>query len=324
MKPTKNDYIVANDGKRNWLVQVTSVSDTAIYGHLEKDRELGAKDAQFTHSQVVANLGPNPPHGSVFGCKVEPFWKTLMHEDWGKVFTFHRPKKEDWQSLSKALSKAYRILKANGCTEFMDTGNLNLYWYGKPRGKYSGMYHYKTVQGNPADRMILAPKNLEALVYVVLHEAAHGVWCRQLDSSIHAKWVKLYHSYMKEVRHTGEQLIKLKKEFIKDSLSVEAFATNIGDDTVHELFQNCIAIVRRKTSLSVRAIDLLAESGNLDILEANWPSVIEDTVSEVAVSEYATTCPEEFFAESMAFHLSGFKLPKRVAAAVAHTLKGLS
>jgi hypothetical protein len=311
-------YVIGNDGKKNWLLQVSSVNDNMVYGHLDNRRAYEPQQGEFSMHQIVAVLGKNPAPGSAYGLVIEPFLRTLEHEFWGNVHLHARLKKEERTSLKKALTDIGRKLTKHKLDGFLQAGNLEVE-VRPPKGKYTGMYHYKIKDGENMDRMILRPKTGIPMDYVVAHESGHGVWYRLMTPQQQARWIKMYHSYTKMKDFEPHHIRKLRDSYIEDSVSLRDFRGQLEEAQIL-LFDNLIGSLCGNTRLTARHLDLLAETGELATIKDVWPTHVEDSDFEIAITEYGTKNPEEFFAESFAYWLLGNNLPKRIASAMEKTI----
>jgi hypothetical protein len=314
-------YVIGNDGKKNWLMQVSSINDGTVYGHLDSNRAYAPQQGEFTLKQIVAVLGEKPAPGSAYGCTVEPFVRTRVHPEWGNVHWHLWMPKTESIALKKALDSISKRLSKAKLFGFVEAGNLEME-IRPPKGRYTGMYHYRIKDGENLDRMILRPKLGVPMDYVVAHESGHGVWYRLMTPGQHARWIRLYHSYTKLKEFEPHHLRKLRDDYIADSVPVRDFRGQLEEAQVL-LFDNLISTMCGNTRLTAKHLDTLAETGTLDTIKESWPTHIEDSDFEIAVTEYGTKAPEEFFAEAFAYWLLGQKLPKRVQAAMEKTVKAI-
>lgn len=321
MKILQNDYVIGNDGKKNWLLQVSSVNDNMVYGHLDLNRAYSPSPGEFMLSNIVANLGQRPPPGNAYGCLIEPFVKSSIHTDWGDIHWHVWMAKSERLALKKGLDNIASKLKSQKLFGFVSSGNLAIE-VRPPKGQFAGMYHYKTVKGEAKDRMILKPKHDVDMGYLVAHESGHGVWFRLMSSRMHARWIRLYHSYMKTTAYSPHDLRKLRDSYIEDSMSVKDFRSQLPEEACI-VFDSCISTLCSDTRISQRSLDILASNGMLDTIKEDWPLSMSDSDFDIALTEYGTKNPEEFFAEAFALHITGKQLPKRVNSVMQKTLKAV-
>lgn len=318
----QGDYVIGCEDKRNTLIQVSSVNDGMVYGHVDKNRAYTPQQAEYKLKDIVAHLGRKPQPGNAYGCVIEPFVQTLVHPDWGNVHWFAWHSKDQKKSIKRALDNVAHKLKAKRLFGFVEAGNLETE-VRPPKGKYTGMYHYSIKKGENLDRMVLRPHSEEASMdYVIAHESGHGVWYRLLTQSQQARWIRLYHSYTKMLDFSPHDIRKLRDSYIEDSVPLRDFRGQLEEAQVL-LFDNLIGTLCANTRLTSRHLDTLAANQALDTIKDVWPKNVEDSDFEIAVSEYGTKSPEEFFAESFAYWLVDKKLPKRIQAAMDKTTSSL-
>lgn len=316
------DYVIGQDEKgRKYLAQVVKIRGDKVHVALDKDRAYKPQNAMFETSQIVAVLGHEPAHGTAYGCKVEPYRSTLVHPEWGNVHLFVKKTKADLKALRTGFDRVAAKLKRHGIFGFVAQGALETE-VRPPSGKYSGMYKFSNKGGEPQDRMLLKPTPESAFDRVIAHEAGHGVWFRLLNAKLQARWVNLYHSYMKLKQFEPHAIRKLRDQYIEDSLPVAEFRSGLDEDA-SAMFDLLIGSVSSTTRLANKHLDLLAANGDLGVIHDSWPLHLEDSDHEIVVSEYASTSPEEFFAEAFCNWLLGVKLPKRVTKAIEKTVSAV-
>lgn len=311
-------YVIGNDGRRNWLMQVSSCLDSVVYGTLDKDRAYSPTDGEFNIRQIVAVLGPNPHAGNAYGCQIEPYERTLIHPQWNNVHWFVRMPKPEKTALKTSLDRVAKLLTSKRLFGFVAGGELQME-IRPPRGKYTGMYHFVNKDGGPQDRMILRPKMGVPTDYVVAHESGHGVYYRLMTDQQRARWIRLYHSYMKMQAFEPADIERLRDAYIEENQHVKDFRGQLEESDVL-LFDNLIGTLCGTTRLTTRHLNELASDGSLETIRESWPVHVDDSDFEIVVSEYGSKNPEEFFAEAFAFWLLGNKLPKRVLAAMEKTV----
>lgn len=317
----KGYYVVGHDGKRNWLMQVSSVNDDMVYGHLDSNRAYNPQQGEFNKKNIVAILGEKPVAGNAYGCLIEPYLQTLVHPDWGNVHWHVSMPKADKLALKSALDSVAKTLKKEKLFSFVSAGSLELE-VRPPKGKYTGMYHFVNKNNEALDKMVLRPKMGVPMNYVIAHESGHGVWYRLLSKRQQARWISLYKSYTKIKDFEPHHLRKLRDSYLADSVPINDFRGQLEEDQVL-LFDNLISTLCGNTRLTRRHLDTLAETGLLDTIKELWPVHVDDSDFEIAVTEYGTKSPEEFFAEAFAFWLLKNKLPKRIQAVMDKTVANL-
>lgn len=317
----KGQYVVYRtgaEGKSTSWGLVDAETDTQAQGINEKS--LPYKDGeQFSvHKRdVIALLGKRPHFGTSYGCRIEPFHRTVESEAWGSLHFFMKMEEEDKGHLKTGLSKVHQKLKKAGLTGFLPL-DIELR---NAKGKYAGSYASTTKPG-VRDRMTLHPKDWSDSLYIVAHESGHGVWYCLMGPKARAQWVTLYHSYLAVTECDAQTVKGLRDDFCGQALEhVRDFKGQLAEE-VAPVFDLCIEHITTYHGISVTNIDNLIEAEHGKFLKTLWPSArVLKTDYEYPVSEYAATKPEEFFAEAFAFWLRGTKLPKKVQSLMDTTLQ---
>lgn len=317
----RNTYVVGHESNKNWLMYVSSHKDGILYGTLDADRAYNPRQSSFREDQIVALLGAQPPAGSAYGCVIEPFQRTLHHEAWGDVHLFDRVSKQDKEILKRSLDKIASRLRKHHLFGWVQAGALALEL--RPaKGRYTGMYYYRTRAEGPCDRMILRPQDYSVCDYVIAHESGHGVWYRSLSDQSRARWVQLYHSYTSFKQIEARRIRAIRDEYLRANAHVADHRSGLDEEHTR-LFDTMVRSLCDATRLKVKHLDALADEGDLSSVKDAWPHEALMCDFDVAVSEYGTKNPEEFWAESFAFWLTGKILPPRIKKALERALQGV-
>lgn len=322
---SKGDYVIYVDGdKRKHLVEVRNLGEGTLGGVLDKNRAYSPENVKFQRKHIIANLGPNPSPGTAYGCNVEVYRNSVESSLWGDIHFFRRMKKEEKTLLKDSLKKVGSWLVKRKLDSFLPI-NVEV----RPqKGRYAGIYHWKggKKDENSRDVMTLRPKDAlidnSYLTYVVAHECFHGIWYNCVPDSIKARWIKLYHSYLKFSEATKKDIENVKKDFFSKPQTLHDYESQFEDENEElVIFKRCIDWVRDNHSLSVQNINTLINN-DPDFLEELWPTyemLMPDY--DVVISDYAMTKVEEFFAEAGAFYFTHQqKLPGKISKAMDKTL----
>lgn len=326
------DYIIVRKDEKNHLVHLTS-KDTkgkSLYGILEKGRHLEPTTIEFADKEVIAQLGPKPTPGTAYGCKIEPWKRTLPHDFWGDVHIFRDLPKEEKTALKIALdaqAKFFTKLRLG----FFAPVSMEIR---PPNGTYSGMYKY-TGKDDVQDTIILSPRSFaepnssQDLIkprywtnYVICHEGFHGVWFRGCDNRIKARWIDAYHATLKLSETEPKQVIKLGRKFVDSATSMEDFIGGRSEED-KALFEACISWIKDTHNLKQDHLSILVSCGQHDSIGKMWPTErILDKDFEIPLGKYASKNPEEFFAEAASIHFGGkVQIPKNILALLEKTIK---
>jgi hypothetical protein len=318
----QNDYVIFRDDKgRHHLVQVTSKDNRdEVTGILERDRAYDPKSVSFERSAVVASLGPDPVFGTAYGCKVEPYQNTRHHRFWGDVHFFRKLEPIERKAIKIALDEVAETLTKLKLTDFAPL-DVEI----KPAsGRYAGSYKY-TGKDDVRDLMKLHPKSFvdpmsdESMVrpkawtiYLLMHEAAHGIWYRMVPNSIKARWIKAYHSTVVLKSTSADVVQKLGRQFTKAQQHFTDFRSELPEEHC-ELFDACLTWIKNYHSLSQHNLNVLVEAQDFELLGTLWPTEeLLDTDHEIPLGEYASKNVEETFAEAFAlYYAAKIKIPKQ-------------
>jgi len=309
----KDHYVILWVQDKKKLGQVVKKDTDYLQVVLEEGRPDPETRQELTiePADVILNLGPEPVHGSVHGCKVEPWHQTVDSDFWGQIHFFRKLCKEDKAELKKGMHAAQKALKKHRLSAF-----LPLDVEVRPaQGKYSGRYKYRQ---KGTDTLTLNPKDFHpaSVPHLVTHESAHGVWFRMVPQHLKAKWVQLYHAYTELTASTPQEIATLREELERSNMTVGQFKKASG---MTDMLKECLDYVKRKHGLTVQHVDILLDSD--ESVAKYWPKTIQLFDIDIPVTDYSKESPEEFFAESLAMYLLGTKLPSRIEKAIRQTLQ---
>ncbi len=312
----KGDYIVFEDTKKFALLQITGVNDDEVYGILEKNRAYDPVNHTVSKSDIVVNLGQRPPSGNVYGCLIEPYFRSETI-DWGDLHWHIRPSKEERQSVKAELAKCLKILTRHKLMSFLPISiEVRL-----PKGRHAGSYKC-VYDEDKTDVMVIRPKEGLDLRHVVLHESGHAVWNRILKSAKgKSKWIQAYHKHVQLAEIDSKIVIRLLKDLTESQERISDFRGQQEEDDAIVL-DTIIDYIADYHSLTLKDLNTLTEAG--ESLAPYWPKhklEISDLVPEV--TEYSVKNVEEYFCECFALHLAGKKLPKAVTLLLDKTLTSL-
>ena len=321
MKILKGDYAIGREGKRSFVFQITGTNEEEVWGVLEKDRCYEATNITIPRSQLVANLGAAPAIGRAYGCEVEPFFRSTVHEFWGNVHYFYKPTKEERSKFNKLLDKAEARLKKFGITKFFP---LDVEMR-QARGKTAGTFMYKHKGEDTRNVIQFFPKAEVPNDHTLFHEVGHGVLIHMFTSPKgRAKWIRAYHSAV----HIAETETQKLKKLLKAVESKDHGEENLRDfqgqleESEAETLDLVLDYISDMHSLNRKELDILLEDG--DSIASMWPTKpLESSDMRSIVTEYAMRSWEEFFCESFALHLTGKKLPKSITSLMETTLTRL-
>lgn len=320
-----DDYLVIKYNNKPALGLVIGPKRLLLEKGVEEDDSTVV--TEFKPEDVIANLGKNPEVGKVFNIQVEPYQRTVQIPDWGQLRIYRSGvKKSEKNTLFAAFKKAAAILTKQNALGFVKSmSHLELRSRG---GKWAGTYKYVRTKDDAAKDVISInniPLDDEAyLIYVLLHEASHGIWFRQVPKTIKAKWLSLYAKRI-TVKSFGEKRMqKLVESIVKYDGSINDYMREMADEEEILIIKEAIAHIRKVHKLDRFDLDLIHDSGDKERLHDLWPKLADIGNPTYDPTEYALTNPKEFFAECLSYYLVGRKLSKDLMVACEKTLEKLT
>lgn len=320
-------YVVFSQGTKKLLAQVYSIGDSTITATLDKNRQQSPEEVTFNKDDILAVLGQKPPLGSVFGVSVEPYWKTIDHDDWGEIHVYCRPNKTQWKAVKDGLSQAWKTLEREKLTGFVEAGNLRIELRGA-KGKNLGMYYHRQKGETAADRMFFRLQETDhpdLYREVVLHESGHGVFYRLMTPQQRATWIKLHKRFAKFAQHTKNDIVRMRTLFLKSRQFLKDFAADLTDEAEILLFHECISNMRANYRLKSQHIDELMEVGDIQTISDMWPKdALDYTDFEQAINDYASSNPHELMAEAFRLYHTKTQLPEVIKNVLEKQLRACS
>ena len=318
MKLVQGSYVILKlANNKPELIRCTVADGNSFKGMIEKEKEVDGKSAtvlEFEKNDVMAVLGKKPKVGKVYGLNIEPLVRREHYRFWGDARIYNWFDDEQLKLLKEGLEEAYYVLKKNRVAGPFKV-ELEVR---QPQGKMAGMYKHRPKA--ETDILIIKPeKAMEDLRYIIFHEYAHGIWYRMMTPKMRLQWVKMYHKYI-TLQEIKEKELKQILGEVESLGSVRAFMRECDEDTkvqMKEILKHILNI----HSLSVNHLEMLLDDG--ESISDYWPSSIEMSEKEIAITDYARKSPEEFFAEAIAHKFSGRKIPKAVEELYTKTMSRL-
>lgn len=276
----------------------------------------------FTYEEedVLAGLGPEPFHGKVIGVDVAPYRKTIRTEQFGPIHLFRKVPKKEMAALRDAMKIVYGRFKKQASVAFLPLYQTRIL---PKKGKYAGSYTARTKSGDVFDVMKIHPETLQDPIfneYLVAHEFAHGLWYRCVPPDIRAKWTALYQKRMKLSLIKEKHLQELCEAVIGYEGGVRDYMKEVADDEEKLVVKEVLAYFKRYHSMAASDVDVLImyDSGRIASM---WPTRAMLSEARPDISQYSMKCVEEFFAEAVAYHMTGKMLPKDVQKGLKATFK---
>jgi hypothetical protein len=276
----------------------------------------------YVDQQALCPLGPEPKQGSVYGLQIEPYINTFNTKKYGPIHFFREMDERQLKALKYAMIDVYDLFKESLSVAFLPVNAIHIK---NKRGRYAGSYRASSSAGLAKDTITFHPHDFsdeKYNQYLVAHEFAHGVWYRCVPHKIRAKWIKLYEKRMHLKAVSPKRLDELFEEIVNHETGLNGFMKEVADDFDLMLLKEVMGYLRRHYSLTKDNVQLLIEFDS-ESLGKIWPAVAHLTEKRFDISEYASTKVEEFFAEAVAYYVTGRNLPKDVVKALEVTIKYL-
>lgn len=324
----RGDYCIGvskDQGNKPFLFKVNSKAGSIVTGILEKHSHIPSQriTLEVSSKDVVLNLGQEPHPGKVHGFDVGNLYKgKKTSDDVGPVHFFYKPEKDVGDNLFRAFSKVSKVLRQNGLDFIIDPSTC--IWEVLPyhKEKFAGMYIRSKKADTHPHRFQIRPEIMPATeyAYVILHELGHHLHMEYATGKkLQASWVRLYNTSILAQSIKKEKSLELLEGLLGQEDLPSDYKSNLSEeDTV--VYKFILKTISQQHSLSVRELDLLFEADYKDDIRAVWPTrgVSKKDLAPI-VTEYATKNFKELIAESIAYRLTGKKLPKAVEALVDKT-----
>jgi hypothetical protein len=324
MKIDLEDVVLVVQGTRKQAGRVIAVKDKKLKIELLMPSE-DDEPFEVERHEVVANMGPSPKVGCVYGKKIEPIIHTADHPLWGSIRLMRHLNEVESKVLKGGLKSAARMMKERGLDEHVfPLSHLNIK---ESRGKYEGMY--RVVAG---EREIdLFPKtfeSVEAVADLLAHELGHCYWFSRVPINVRAEWVIAYTKYVNTL-HISDNVLRSVAEDINNHNDV---LNNLYDnyDPETEEYRALDAIINHVLSvhnLKMDALEILhyhtlQTSGSSFVAQhAPTENMVVGEVGESPMTDYSMKNPDEFFAEAFRIAVTGKVLPKSLRKLMDRTLR---
>lgn len=312
------DYIIVKSGTRFRLAFANNPerNRAVIESTLRMDEP---EVVEFDNDSLVANLGPNPVVGKVFGVHVEPLNSEKLHKI-GNVL-YYRPMKElESKALHYAFDKVVAKLDAEGLDAVLPFAQIQIR---AGKGKYPATYMPKKLKdGTVADVIVFHPKFLDdpkANMYSLYHEIALAHWQHTVNDDTRARWLSVYNQSIKVDRAKKSQMDGLLKSLLDSQVSIREFMRDL-DDAEKALMREALAYLKKHHKLSPAEVNILLNHDSRALGEI-WPTSAAMSLSEVLITQRATLSVQELFAESVAHVLFGKNIPRQLEKLVSVTFK---
>ena len=322
----KGDYLVASsDKKKPLLLKVSSVEDNIVSGSLCKDYHI-KNLRQFVEIQVkdiLVNLGTDPSPGIVYNNNVTDIYRGCKeHEEFGPLYWFYKADKQVIKDVMKGFDRTYKTLSKVGL-EFLAHEPDTIWEIQKYHNeKYAGRYCHNPKEGG-ISKLQIKPEIIPATeyVYVIVHELAHRLHYKYVKSKkINASWIKLYNTSIKVTNINKSESEQLLEALLGGEMRPSDFKGQLEEDQALS-FKWITRYINSNHGISIKELDYLFDADERDEIRLLWPtrSIPKKDLAPI-ISEYATKNYKETLAESLAYYLTGKKLPKPIVKLIERTI----
>lgn len=314
-----DDYLIVKEGAKYQFGTALGQNKLLLEKGVENDET--AKTIDFEPEDVVANMGATIiPGTSAFGITMTPYEFSMEDKKWGTIHFYRKITDDREMKYFKAmLTKIHEKLAEIKATGFMPLTLKIL----PQKGKKAGWYNYNTKNGDTLALLPIDFRDKEYNDYVLFHEAAHGIWFRQIPRDIQVKWIDIYEERINVHSADKKKLQRLAKEAAGCAEGIGSFIKNECEGEDIDIMKECIAYVKRVHKITQKQLELYIEQNGTKSILKFWPTSTDIGKPLPDVSEYAMESYEELFAESFAFYMTGRKLPKDVKKLLKSTIKAL-
>ena len=309
--------ILEVDGKKK-LARITDVKGKkAVIADKTSSSSSTIQYISYEDENILAYLGEKPPAGSVYGVKVEPFYKKVELKPYGDILFFRKTNKDERKYLLEDLSFCAKKIKAKGFN-FIFPIEVEVR---SPRGKTAGkaMYFTDKDDGTIHQIMQLFPHEFsDPKRDVIFHEFGHFIWDSRVNDSYKSMWYELYSSAYDTFKGDGKILNTVRDDFKESGPRITEEYTEEYDEVASKVLD----FIAEYHGLSYDNLCTLYDNG-FDIIQY-FPTRVQLLKHETLVTEYADKSVEELFAESFKIYMSNELLPKRVSVLLKKTLKSVT
>lgn len=316
---SKDDYIVVRHRRKPTLCLV--LNEKSRRAVIEKTLQTDEPEhVTYEKDDVLCNLGHSPQHGKIYGIDVMPYMRTIESNKFGPILLFRDVPKKELKSLNKAMKSVYESFEKQASVDFLPLYQIHLC---PKKGKYAGMYHAKAKGSETFDIIKLHPETFADPIYneyLIAHEFAHGLWYRCVSQELRVKWMNLYQKRLKLSTIDSKHLEELCSEVVRYEGGVRDYMKEVAEEDEKLVIKEVLTYFKRYHSMTAADVDLMLahDSGKLADM---WPNRAMLSESRPDISQYAMTKVEEFFAEAVAYHMTGKMLPKDVKKGLDRTFK---
>lgn len=306
IKVERHDLVVVQNplNKRKSLVFVDGIVEDKIVGR-SFVREA-VETINCSPTDVLANLGPKPPTGWVYGVFVGELIKTTVEE--GTDVLYKVDLSDEEKELLRSIMRRWKRLSSK-LNFRLEVHGL----FGNRMGDYVAMKLEKR-----KDRMRLyklAFKSELELEHTYIHEMGHGFWRHHMTAHLQARIIKAYTDYIQIKRVELPEIQAVAAAFDEHRGSIAKFMNTIPKEK-RPVFRKMLTWIKDVHKIKREDLEKMRRGG-LKTREY-FPShhLVQSQVQPV-VTNYGTKNVEEFFCESFAYFYQERDMPPELRTAMA-------
>ena len=318
----KGDYVVARHENKTILVRVLSIGGGTIRGKWEyKDQET---DVEVDEEAVRANLGPDPQIGKVYGCNTERLLDVTSEGPFKHVEWYFQAAEDVRSGIMKGLMEGAKLLRKHDLHRILKVVRTRILF--NPQATVTAksiLGTYRCRGGSedlPDELTVRYHADAEGQwPYLLCHEAAHGIWFRLVPADLKVQWIKAF---------AGRTKLEFSDDACEEALKEACRTQSLKLDTpeAQDALDFALGFVEGTTGLRRRDIALLLDQDRsaARAILSNWRHLrYYESERDTLVTDYANTNVDEFFAESLAAHLTGRSIPDYLKELLAETLEAV-
>lgn len=329
------DYVFARwEGEENahkplLLYKIVGINSPGkLECRLEKNPHLVRGSETVSVDRIVANLGPKPYPGIVYGHDLAARYRKTVETDYAQLHVYSSLTKSRLKEMVEAFNRVGRRLEKLNLAGIFSR-NVDYFLMPK-KGKYAGYFVASRDTSKAPHRMVFhVDANVESLDYLYLHEIAHAFHfeCLVTTPEILVRWQRLYDKTVLPSEVSKSEAIKLFGKWQRSSsgddlLTIGEFSRTLEEEEEKKQLRAVVRWIAQNWGVKTKELDLLMLHGETDELTKLWPSRTISAKRDIrpAISEYACTNVAETVAEAISFYLLKKKLPKEATSLVEASL----
>lgn len=306
------DYVITDLGKKIVIVYVTKKSESSFSGCMANKMPYEDVAYDFSTKDVIANLGKRPKVGSVYGTKLEPYYKTEKCR-FGNMHLFTKKKPEEIELLINKINGFHKTLKKMNIS--LPEFNLEI----RPKVSMNAGHYTFTGNNEKMDTLCIRPDPSIDLNHIFYHEFGHGIWHHLMTDDMQARWVELYHDFVVDIKKVDN--FHLNNIMAEPLLTVSEYRKTLEKEERDDL-KHILKMIKQRHSLDICDLDSIRRSNKS--IKQYWPTKPVKTELTSFVSDYATKNSREHFCECFSSHMIGQDIPKLLKRLMGKTLKKLA